>query len=218
MIGFNIWDDGVSWEDRCRCIQTQKDELSKKVHTLEDALRHARTRCEHLESLVKQAARRHLQQNFLTIAETDVVDHDHNSSAAHLSADQPNVDVLLKNKYNRDEQDFIRDLQKRNSTLQQQSNKDHQKLKYAAQLIKKYKKEINTLRLRVESKRRFAKSGSDAKRKGLLQKSVDFYNGTESETDELDQLQIDLQPIADVSKAIPLDINSVHKDEKVSTT
>lgn len=192
MITCNVWEEGVSWEDRCRCIQVQKDELAKKAHALEDALRQARTRCEHLETLVKQAARRHLigQQNQNQL-EYKYIDDDLLAANCPLdpdpSGDHGNIYVpSSKHKYNRDEQDFIQDLKKRNSILQHDSDKVHQRLKSAIQLIKKYKKDVKTLRLRADAAKNRHTHSCQGGRKGesACQKSVDFYHDMESDTDD----------------------------------
>jgi len=189
MLNGNVWEEGVSWEHRCRCIQVQKDELSKKVHGLEDALRQARTRCEHLETLVKQAARRHLLQQSQSMSLDDIKLNDENFFPTDATAVGSNFQSInYYHKYTRDEQDFIRELQKRNVTLQQNSNKIHQKLKSAIQVIKKYKKDVNTLRLRIDStKRRHTHTSMNlhgGRQVSACKKSVDYYHDLESDVDD----------------------------------
>ena len=114
------------WEANFFTVLQEKEELKRKVVKLSNDLRNVKAKSTRFENTIRQRDRLDKEDSYST-------------------------NTRRPRKFDRDEEDFIEDLKERNFTLQQENRKLEEKLGTVIHVLKKYKQQVQTLKLRHDS-------------------------------------------------------------------
>jgi predicted nucleic acid-binding Zn-ribbon protein len=115
----------AQWEDKFFSVLQEKEELARRVVNLSNDLRNIKAKSTRFENTIRQKNR--------------------------LDKEDSHTITSRPKKFDRDEKEFIEDLKLRNHNLQQDNKKLEEKLRTVIQVLKKYKQQVQTLKLRHDS-------------------------------------------------------------------
>ena len=169
-------DDTACWEDKYLRLRTEKQQILKKCNDLDDAYRQARARCIKLEKNVNRRKPLSPPQS-------------HNTNASDRRSAK-------------ETDDLVADLFKRNDKMKKEHKSLQEKHKSAVRAIKKYKKEVQSLkqRYRVKTESKIPSAREDGCKRGTHSTSHECGHSSSDIGDVLGQLQqrlIDTEKMAD---------------------
>lgn len=115
----------AQWEDKFFGVLQEKEELARRVVKLSNDLRNIKAKSTRFENTIRQKNR--------------------------LDKEDSHTITSRPKKFDRDEKEFIEDLKLRNHNLQKDNKKLEEKLRTVIQVLKKYKRQVQTLKLRHDS-------------------------------------------------------------------